>query len=137
MGNDERPSEKSFEVRSSEHGARFLLRRDNRDWLVAEFYAPWVNAAAQVYMLGGCDGLAHFWSELAENWQGWEGVRTWGSLEGTLELRAASDRLGHVTLEVRLDDGAPFRWRIQGILALEAGQLERIATDARIFCRKV
>jgi hypothetical protein len=72
-------------VRSSGHGARFLLRRKNRNRLVAEFYAPWVSAAAQVYMLGGCDGFAHFWNELAENWHGWEGVRTWESLEGTLQ----------------------------------------------------
>lgn len=56
-------------------------------------------------------------------------ARTWRSLEGTLRLAATSDALGHV----RLDDGTPFQRRVHEILALEAGQPDRIATEARSF----
>jgi len=123
----------SFEIRSSERGTRLLLRR-YRGGFVAEFDAPGLSSATQVYVLGGCDCLNRFWRDLAENWRGWEGTRSWRSLEGDLELSATSDRLGHVALEVRLMEGAPFQWRVQGKISLEAGQLGRIAAAARTFC---
>ena len=124
-----------FEVRSSEGGARLLLRR-YRDGLIAEFDAPGLNSATQVYLLGGCDDLDRFWRGLAENWRGWQGRRSWQSLEGELGLSATSDRLGHVELEVRLQEGAPFLWRVHGKMSLDAGQLDRIAAAARIFCAR-
>ncbi|MDP8971616.1 MAG: DUF6228 family protein [Actinomycetota bacterium] len=86
-------------------------------------------------MLGGCDGFDEFWRELARDWRGWEGTRSWGSLEGELELSVVSDRLGHVTLEVCLSEGSPFQWQVHGIVSLEAGQRDCIAADARTFCR--
>src|SRR5215208_2323956 len=115
-------------------GARLLLRR-YQGGLIAEFDAPDMSSATQVYVLGGCDHLDQFWRELAENWRGWEGTRSWQSLEGDLELSATSDRVGHVTLEVRLDRGAPFQWRVYGIISLEAGLLDSFAAAARTFCR--
>jgi hypothetical protein len=93
-----------------------------------------MSAATQVYLLGGCDGLDGFWRELARDWRGWEGTRSWRSLEGDLELSATSDRLGHVELEVRLDEGFPFQWRVCGMIALEVGQLDGIAAAAQTFC---
>ena len=123
----------SFEIRSSERGARLLLRR-YQGGLIAEFDAPDLSSATQVYVLGGCDHLDRLWRDLAENWRGWEGTRSWQSLEGDLELSATSDRLGHVALEVRLEEGAPFPWRVHGKLSLDAGQLHRIAAAARTFC---
>ena len=123
----------SFEIRSSERGARLLLRW-YQGGLIAEFDAPDLSSATQVYVLGGCDHLDRFWRDLAENWRGWEGTRSWQSLEGDLELSATSDRLGHVALEVRLEEGAPFPWRVHGKLSLDAGQLHRIAAAARTFC---
>jgi hypothetical protein len=123
----------SFEIRSSERGARLLLRR-YQGGLVAEFDAPDLSSATQVYVLGGCDHLDRFWRDLAENWRGWEGTPSWQSLEGDLELSATSDRLGHVALEVRLEEGAPFPWQVHGKISLDAGQLHRIAAAARTFC---
>ena len=95
-----------------------------------------MSAATEVYLLGGCDGLDRFWRDLAENWRGWEGTRSWQSLEGELELSATSDRLGHVALQVRLDEGAPSRWRAYGTISLEAGQLDSIAAAAKTFCAR-
>lgn len=134
--NDQDPRRaETFEVRSSEGGARLLLRR-YRDGLIAEFDAPGLSSATRVYLLGGCDQLDRFWRDLAENWRGWEGTRSWQALEGDLELSATSDRLGHVELEVRLEEGAPFRWRVHGTMSLDAGQLDRIAAAARTFCAR-
>ena len=110
------------------------MLRQYRGCLIAKFDAPGINAATEVYLLGGCDGLGEFWRELAEDWRGWRGVRSWGSLEGDLQLSATSDRLGHVPVEVRLREGAPYRWQMNGILELEAGRLEHIAKEAQAFC---
>jgi hypothetical protein len=123
----------SFEIRSSERGARLLLRRYRRG-LIAEFDASGLRSATEVYLHGGCDHLDQFWRDLAENWRGWKGTRCWRSLEGDLELSATSDRLGHVALDVRLEEGAPFQWRVHGNISLDAGQLDRIAAAARTFC---
>ena len=113
-----------------------MLRHYQGD-MIAEFDAPGISAATEVYLLEGCDYLDRFWRELAENWRGWEGTRSWWSLEGDLELSATSDRLGHVALEVRLDEGAPLEWRVHGTLSLEAGQLERLAAAARTLCARL
>jgi Family of unknown function (DUF6228) len=122
-----------FEIRSSERGARLLLRR-YQGGLIAELNASGLSSATQVYLLGGCDHLDQFWRDLAENWRGWEGTRSWQSLEGDLEFSATSDRLGHVELEVRMEEGAPFQWRVHGKISLDAGQLDHIAAAARTFC---
>jgi len=55
-----------FEIRSSERGARLLLRR-YQGGLIAELNASGISSATQVYLLGGCDHLHQFWRDLAEN----------------------------------------------------------------------
>jgi hypothetical protein len=132
---DPRRHAEPFEIRSSEGGARLLLRR-YRGGLIAELDAPGLSSATQVYLLGGCDHLDRFWRDLAENWRGWKGPRSWHSLEGDLHLSATSDRLGHVALEVCLEKDAPFQWRVHGKMSLDAGQLDRIAVAARTFCAR-
>jgi hypothetical protein len=132
---DPRRHAEPFEIRSSEGGARLLLRR-YRGGLIAELDAPGLSSATQVYLLGGCDHLDRFWRDLAENWRGWKGTRSWHSLEGDLHLSATSDRLGHVALEVCLEKDAPFQWRVHGKMSLDAGQLDRIAVAARTFCAR-
>lgn len=123
----------SLEVRSSERGTWLLLRWHQKR-LIAEFEAPDVSVATDVYLLGGCDGLDNFWCDLAKAWRGWKGMREWESLEGDLGLSATSDSLGHISLEVRIQEGSPFRWKVSAMLELDAGSLDRIASRARAFC---
>ena len=75
-----------------------------------------------------------FFSELAENWRGWEGQIKWRSTEAELELIATSDPLGHiwVTANVR-PDAHPARWRATASVMVEAGQLERLSHDFSSF----
>jgi hypothetical protein len=55
-------------------------------------------------------------------------------LEGEVHLSASIDRLGHVTLEVELgNDIERQTWQVTQRIQLEAGQLERIAAEARRF----
>src|SRR6202042_425444 len=46
--------------------------------------------------------VSDLFSGLAEDWRGWDGERTLGSVDGEVELRASHDKLGTVTLTVRL-----------------------------------
>ena len=79
------------------------------------------------------NGLADFFAYMAEHWRGWDGIRTWGSLEGELKMTARSDRLGHVFLDVTLREGAPEKWTLRASLVLEAGMLDQVAKRAREF----
>ena len=122
----------SLTIQSHEPRASLTLRSHNRDYFVAEIRHAGIEAAAKVgtYL---SSGFADFFAGLATDWRGWSGHRRWASLEGELALTAESDRTGHVYLRVHLHDGAPARWEVEAELVLEAGQLERLASEARTF----
>ena len=126
----------SFTVRSADDGARFELQRHNRDYLLAELHGPGLDSSVLVssYMF---DGFADFLESLATDWKGWKGERRWKSLEGELSLKATTDRTGHIYLSIEIRDGAPPRWQVIASLTLEAGQLDRIASDGREFQRSI
>ena len=78
--------------------------------------------------------LEDFFRDLAANWRGWPGEKTYESLEDELLLKATSDCLGHTELEVRLTSGPPpFHWMLRAALLIEAGQLESIAKHVEEF----
>jgi len=79
------------------------------------------------------DGLADFFTGLAANWKGWSGQREWISFERDLKLSAQSHHTGHIHLHVHLNHGAPPSWELGFGLGLEAGELERLSTEARAF----
>ncbi len=78
-------------------------------------------------------GVLRLFVEAARDWTGWSGAKVWESLEGEFRLELSHDGLGHVALAVRLrhDFGGWDEWRQDAVVWLEAGQLERIARDAR------
>jgi hypothetical protein len=91
-----------------------------------------LDATATVYAHNavGFDGLADYFSDLSNDWRGWQGARAWRSLEGELTLAATHD--GHVHVEVRLQDSAYANWTVETTLTLDAGeQLARTASDLR------
>ena len=122
----------SFAITSRDDGAALHLRQDDRDYFVAELRGLSLAAQARVgtYMSAG---LADMFAEMATHWRGWDGTRTWSSLEGELRLSAEADRTGHVALTVELREGAPSVWAVTLLLIVEAGQLERLARAARDF----
>jgi hypothetical protein len=76
------------------------------------------------------ESLAAFFRDLAEHWRGWEGSKSWESLEGELSLVASTDKAGHVRLQVTLMDlPAVERWRAEASLFLDAGGLHKIAEN--------
>ncbi|WP_436534368.1 DUF6228 family protein [Actinoplanes sp. HUAS TT8] len=84
--------------------------------------------------------LSGFVGRLAADWQGWDGPRTWQSMERELTLDARHDGRGHVSLGVTLrapdrawDDTA---WSARVVFVLEAGeQMTGLAGDLAHFLR--
>lgn len=91
-----------------------------------------LDATATVYALNvlGFDGLADYFADLSSDWRGWQGVRTWSSLEGELNLAASHN--GHVQVEVRLQDSSYANWTVRTTVTLDAGeQLSAAARDLK------
>jgi Family of unknown function (DUF6228) len=120
-------------LKASFHTRRF----DSAGWLesyAVELEAFDFHASIRVENPSFGQPPAQLFNELAANWNGWEGTKVWRAIEGELELKATSDRLGHVTLAVAV---SPYpsagQWSAQAEVTVEAGQLERLASDARLF----
>lgn len=91
------------------------------------------SATRRVYAFTDGPGITGLFTEAAEQWNGWQGAKVWESLEGELRIELSIDRLGHVTvgIRVRSDQGGSDEWQLEAELGLDAGQLERVARDAR------
>ena len=78
----------------------------------------------------GFEGLVGYFSEMARQWRGWKGALTYESIEGQLQLESTSDTSGHIFLKVSLrEDLGGADWLVSGVLFLEAGLLQQVATD--------
>lgn len=66
--------------------------------------------------------------EMALNWKGWKGEKSWAALEDELRLTATIDLTGHIRLQVTMRDySCPSDWCLQAAILLEAGQLAGLA----------
>ncbi|MBY8881112.1 DUF6228 family protein [Actinacidiphila acidipaludis] len=95
----------------------------------------WVNVEVLVRTLGG-DGLDVFLAELAEDFRGWEGARTWRSLEGDLTLSARHS--GHaVHLTWGMHDHPPSdEWRFEATTEHAPGEdMRNLAAEMSAFLR--
>ncbi|MFE0135695.1 DUF6228 family protein [Streptomyces sp. NPDC059037] len=93
-----------------------------------------VNVEVSVRTWRG-DGLDSFLAELAEDFRGWEGARTWGSLEHDLTLSAEHSPGGYVRLTWGLHDRPPSdEWHFAATTVHAAGEdMRRLAADIRAF----
>jgi hypothetical protein len=83
--------------------------------------------------------LAEYFDNLAADWKGWEGQKTWSNLEDELTVTATSDKLGHIHLRFTLCSGHhDFAWTVSGRLEIESGQLGNLAREfAKFYVQSV
>ncbi|HKP68281.1 MAG TPA: DUF6228 family protein [Pyrinomonadaceae bacterium] len=96
------------------------------------------EASVRVYAFDPTDnGLPKFFGELAASWNGWDGKRTWSSLEGEFELSCEHDRVGHVATTATIHSNRHGHgWIGQIRFDMAAGELQGIASGvARFFSR--
>jgi hypothetical protein len=83
------------------------------------------RVSVSLYMAGPPSAL---FDEMARDWKGWKGTKTWAALEDELRMEASADSTGHVSLAVTMRDYSdPAEWRLKATLDLEAGQLPELA----------
>ena len=78
-------------------------------------------------------GISGFLADLAENWRGWTGSKSWGDLEGLIRIEATHDGRGHVSLDFDLRSSLYDGWRVEATVPVEAGQLDALVRAARAF----
>ncbi|MFG3579031.1 DUF6228 family protein [Micromonospora chersina] len=78
--------------------------------------------------------LVAFLQGLADDWRGWNGERSWRSLDGKLVITARHDGKGHVSLGANLRGHplSPVAWLARVLITVEAGeQMGSLAADLR------
>lgn len=126
-------------VRIGSAGDYLLLSPDESDPIVqtvtAELSSSGLRAIRTVvhsYRTGFAD-LADFFAQMELDWRGWNGARSWRSLEGDLNIEARYE-FRHVQLRVTLRAYGPGwgndGWTASANLTIDPGeQLSQIAAD--------
>ncbi len=125
-----------FEVRSARDEGLLRFAWNGKEWWRVDVELPGLSATAKIdpFAADGDRTLALLFRRLADDWKGWDGVRDWSSIEGTLDLRATHDGLGHVPMRVRIRSSLyEDAWNVEGTVWLEAGGLSKLARDAAAF----
>jgi len=130
----ERPDDSSIEIRSSSGRRSLRFHSRSGDYFVASIEGDGPQASARVWGYTDCHLLVDLFASIARDWQGWQGERTWASIEGEFRITITTTRLGRVTLMVYLahTDGED-DWRLTVPIFTEAGQLEAIARRCASF----
>ena len=113
---------------------RRVARRDvDACWSYeATLTLPTARATTKVVDHG--DWLGLFFRELAAAWNGFDGTKEYGSLEGQMHLSCTHDGRGTVACVVTLGQPWPPEWHIEGVLEFGAGaHLESLAADVEAF----
>jgi Family of unknown function (DUF6228) len=109
-------------------------RRDSEAVWAYEATLAFAEASATTIVYEHGNWLGPYLRELAEAWNGFNGVKEYGSLEGQLHLACTHD--GRGTVECRVTLRQPWRpeWRVEAVLEFGAGaHLERLASDVEAF----
>ena len=87
------------------------------------------RASVSTYHSGPPSAL---FDEMARDWMGWQGTKTWAALDDELRIEATEDLTGHISLVVTMRDHSdPANWLLKATLELEAGQLSDLAKAVR------
>jgi hypothetical protein len=127
-------------IKSNNADDRLVIDPDRPDYWTATLECSGLRACHSFYEIN-IDSLAQFLSGLASSWRGWEGERTWTSLESDVELTASHDGRGTVALVVTLrndifDARSERGWSAKALLTLDAGTaLDQLAREAALHLR--
>ncbi len=129
----------AFTLESSREGGFLTIEREERPtakWWYVTVETGGLRAATRTDgdPMGIAESIGRFFKSLGEDWRGWDGERTWSSIEGTFALNATHDGLGHVPLRVHLQQNVyEHAWQVDAVIHLEAGGLPAVAREALRF----
>ena len=83
------------------------------------------------------DGLDSFLASLATDWRGWDGTRTWHSLEDQMHIEATHHRNRVELLFIVWRDSMPDEWQVRFPILVAPGEsLTRLAGETAGFSRR-
>jgi hypothetical protein len=120
-------------IKSANTGAKLEFSDVKNQYFTVSFSSASLSASHRVWVYcRDYEWLVHFFLDMAQNWTGWTGAKTWEPIEGGFSFSCTSDSLGHITLDVELEGrDAPELWSVKFKVEVEAGQLETIANQIR------
>lgn len=103
------------------------------DYISIKFHSDGVQVEARPYLYTDGQYLAQFFQALANDWKGWNGGRTWKSIEGDLQFEAFHNMLSDVNLQVTLkkQNDPNCEWEFNGALRIDPGKLEFYAKSIK------
>jgi len=134
--------EDGIEITADPGRGRVLLRGAERPWndevldFLCEIGDSGISARSMIRTLDG-DALASWVAELADSYHGWDGVRSWESLEHALRIDAVQERRGHVCLRFVVRGPQSYEsdaWEASVCVRLDAGEdMKRLAAEVAAF----
>lgn len=115
-------------------GSALTLMRDGEGDARAVLDVPGLHAESDVeasYVDGFAD-LVRFFEGLLADWRGWDGTRTWGSVDRTLRVHATSGITLLVTVRQHPGPEAHLPWTAAAEFHIDPGEdLRRLVADLR------
>tara|TARA_R110001606_G_scaffold388677_1_gene554207 strand:+ start:341 stop:730 length:390 start_codon:yes stop_codon:yes gene_type:complete len=122
-----------FEICSSSSTRRFVFSDLSKDKFRFELEGD-IYAAVDVWSIDGFTTILELFKGCASLDRPWVGSKSWGAIEGDLELFITCTSLGKVHILAKLSRaGIAEEWSAQVMLETEFGQLPSIASDAEAF----
>jgi Family of unknown function (DUF6228) len=125
-------------IGASDQALQLIVEGDEEsppEYLWAELRSGDLRAAKRIYggHAPGFQDLAAFFAGIVATWRGWEGERSWESVEGDLRI-AARHAHGHIQLRVTLRAEGPGwgndGWTATADLTLDPGEQLTIVADS-------
>ena len=133
---NESHEDRTVEIRSSRRRRSLRFHSRSGDYFIASIEGDGPQASVRVWGYTDCNLLVDLFESIATDWRGWQGKRTWASIEGEFRIAVSTTSTGTVTIAVELahNDGED-DWRLTIPVFSEAGQLESIARQVAAFFR--
>jgi hypothetical protein len=95
----------------------------------AELHGDGLDVSGGMFIFG-FDGIDESFQDIATNWRGWDGAKTWRSPETHLTIDATALRSGHRRLRFTLRDDTLPTWSAWVEVDVEGGEeMSRLAAD--------
>jgi hypothetical protein len=121
-------------IRSSHSGGTITLSERREGYFRISFDSPAIRFSKTIYGYTDHGALVRMFEQMTAEWQGWAGNKEWTSLESDMALRCMHDGLGHIDLELELQEwSSDDRWNAKAHLVIDAGQLEVTAYHLQQF----
>ncbi|MEO5969573.1 MAG: DUF6228 family protein [Bdellovibrionia bacterium] len=119
-------------IKSFSGSELFRIGPRQGDYLEMELEVRSLRASTRIYLYDDNGSFLRFFEDLSKSWKGWEGPKSWKSLEEDLKISCTVDKLGHVSFVLEMTNGiGDPQWTVKTTLKVDSGSLENIFDQAR------